>query len=254
MSNGSPPAHRRLPLLEIVWGAFALPWHLRRELVRVAFMPLLAVMLGWFVLCVFGSDESAFFIVTFQNVAYAWLAISIHRLVLLGEEHARAGLFRDSGLRRLCLCVAVGLGLWILFYLVDRLLLMIAVPLLRPYVPAPAPNEIDPIYLVAGWLAWWPVARFTMLLPAIAIDRPVGLLATWNLSRGNSWKLVLIVCALPYLLEKAMKLVYGDRFSMLQAVSASVVFACIVVISLVANSLAFRQLTAPAPPPTDPPA
>src|SRR5262245_26449529 len=111
-----PPAPApKLPVLRIIHGAFALPWAHRGEVLRATGIPLL-VIIGCTVTGthLLAADPWVRWVVWgLYFVATAWLAIEVHRLVLL-PMHAAQG-FDSRGLKRLGIYAAVFFGIWILF-------------------------------------------------------------------------------------------------------------------------------------------
>jgi hypothetical protein len=254
------PARRRLPLRRILFGAFALSWRHRGEVARATGLPLLAVIACTLAsdLAELGSRGAARWTLYFvYSIAMSWLAISVHRLILLqGPDGHR--LTDAAALKRLGRFVGMFIGLYV-FYLALVMVLM-NVPLLSfmRYVPA---AETRPSIQVHSWyilaasiLALWPVARLSPIFPAIAVDHPADPITAWQTSRGNGWKLVIVVGALPWALQWIAYALYRDGASEVEFAVLLVLVAIFTIIEIAALSLSYWELTRPEPPPTPPPA
>lgn len=262
---GTPPAYHRapLPLRRILFGAFVLSWRSRTELARATGLPILAVIactLLWQAAGIAQIDSAVWTLHFLYCIAISWLAISVHRLVLLDGTDSQSRL-AEPGLKRLGLFVGAIVGGAVLYM---ALILLISNLTLLPfsrYVPAgegattPAPLEWGQWLLyAAGVLAIWPLARLSPMLPAIAVDRAADPLTAWRLSRGNGWKLAIVVGALPWTLKWIVALLSRDGASTVEFGALLILTSISTVIQVTALSLSYWELTQPGPPPTLPPA
>jgi hypothetical protein len=263
---------RRLPLRRVIWGAFSLSWQNRASLFRATALPLLAVIactLAWDLSSLYSSGMARWAVYLMLNlpwlIAASWLAISVHRLVLL--EGSGAGMNLDlASARRLAIFAATGIGIWVLF---TGLTMLIAGGVLNIFSPpryvstaelpaAPQPIDLpipfEWITSLASILAYWFVARVSLMLPAIAIDQRPSLGAAWRASQRNGWRLAIVVGLLPWCMDHFVDLLYRDGASNVEFGILVVLGTLLIVIEIVALSLAYWELRQPAPPPTDPPA
>ena len=254
---------------QVIWGAFSLPWRHRREVFRATAIPLLAV-----IACTLVSDASdlngsrvaALLLIALYGIATSWLAIAVHRLVLLDAPDASVR-FDIPGLRRLAIFFGIVVSLWVLYQGLTLLTSSGILNIFSPprYIPAGAepgkvpermnlPVSFEWIVNVGRALSYWIVARVTLMLPAIAIDRKADLIAAWSASRRNGWRLAIIVGALPWCLQQLTNLLYRDGATLVEFGILVVLATIFVVIEVVALSLSYWELTSPALPPTHPPA
>ena len=193
-------------------------------------------------------------------VVLSWLAISVHRMVLLEDAEKQARL--DSpGLKRLGRFVGTMIGVWVFYVALNLLLIGIAMLPFARYVPAgamPPPDRLAGVFpyinIAVNVLAMWPVARLSLLFPSLAVDQRFDPIAAWQASRGNGWKLVIVVGVLPWLLDKIGNALYRDEASWVEFGVLLVLCTVFTVIQVVALSLSYWELTQPEPPPTPPPA
>jgi hypothetical protein len=259
------PEFRKLPLRRVVWGAFSLPWRHRAEVFRATAIPLLAVIACTLVADFNEVRVAALVLIVLYGIATSWLAIAVHRLVLLDAPDARAR-FDMSALRRLAVFFGVVVSLWVLYQGLTMLISGGILNIFMPprYIPAASepgklpepvslPVPFDWIVNVGRAMSYWVVARGTLMLPAIAIDRKADLIAAWSASRRNGWRLAIIVGVLPWCLQQLTNLLYRDGATLVEFGILLVLATLFVVIEVVALSLSYWELTSPAPQPTHPP-
>lgn len=199
------------------------------------------------------------------GIAVSWLAINIHRLVLL-EAPDSSGKLDAPSLRRLGTFFAVGVIIWILYLGLTMLIASGVLNILVParYIPAgttldQVPKRIDlpftPDWIVrfAAFVAYWVIGRVSLMLPAIALDQKPDLVAAWLASRGNGWRLAVVVGVLPWGLQLLTDLLYRNGASSVEFAFLVVLAAALVIVEVVALTLSYWELTSPAPPPTPPP-
>ena len=249
---------RRLPLHQILVAAFTLPWRHRAAVARVVGLPLLAVIAStlFFNLGLPNSGAARWTLYLLYLLATSWLALSVHRLVLLESGDARARLDAD-GLGRLGRFVAALVVIWLVYAAIMLLVQLAALFTLAPSIPAgqrPAAVASFPAWVqwTASILAIWPAARLCLVLPAAAVDRSFDPRIAWRLSRGNGWRLAVIIGVLPWALKWLAHLFYRQGATLVEFGVLLVLVASFTVFQVVALSLAYWELTQPAPPPTDP--
>ncbi len=253
--------HPRLRVFAILGGAMTFPWQHRAALFRVIAVPLLAVTAVHFAWDVIELDEygaglwTLYFV---DAIVTSWLAIAIHRLVLLEASVAQPGL-ESNDLRRLGVFVGTLIGTWLIFAALARTLELAATQSVAEIFEEPAGsamNRVHGLAAVAGVVfvaVFWFSARMSLLFPAIAVDRGFDPAAAWRLSRGNSLRLMVIVCLFPVLIATAIVLLYQEDASVADLLVISMLSALLLIVEVAALSLTYQQLTSPAPPPTDPP-
>jgi hypothetical protein len=252
---------RKLPLRKVIWGAFSLSWQNRASLFSATSWPLLAL-----IACSLASEVARFsesqvmswFMYLLYGIATSWLAVTVHRLVLLETSDARE--ISAQSAKRIGLFLAFLVGVW-LMYAALVLLMMSGVlnAFLLRFVPAGGerpelPVPMEWINSVATVLAFVVIARFSLVFPAIAIDQQPDLVAAWRASKRNAWRLAVVVGVLPWSLNRFAEFIYRDGATPAEFAMIVVLITFFTVIEIVALSLSYWELTSPEPPPTDPPA
>jgi hypothetical protein len=259
-----------LPLLKIIWGMFAFPWMFRGPWFRAVNLPLLAligVTLLWNLTDDTTGDRQAGLLYAGYLAATSWLAVRSHRLVLLGpaEGGPRNAVHE---VRLVGIYLATLAGLWLIWLALSSLLgISAAAGILllthSPYSPAgEAPPVFDPRIqraidyagLLAALPASYVVARLTPMLPAIALEHAWHPRAAWEMSRGNGWRVALVVLGLPYAFAVALETASRDGASGLEIALFAIALAFLASLEIIATSLAYRELRTREPPPTPPPA
>lgn len=172
---------------------------------------LLATFLAWHASSFAESTTAAWIAYGAFVLTLAWLAITIHRLVLV-DGWSRTPASGSMPLRRFAWFVAALMLIWLLHQALTLIVVGLALNLIYPprYVPAgeiqAPPREMQNVEwlgTLAYVLVYWVIARVSMVLPAIAVDRKLDVVDSWRRSRGNGWKLAIIVGVLPWVLERS---------------------------------------------------
>jgi hypothetical protein len=194
--------------------------------------------------------------------ATCWLAIVTHRMVLM-EQPGKPTQFDKAAWKRLFIFVALVAALWVVHVAIKLGIIKLThelVPNFGRAVPA-APPGVRPVSVkildaVSTWLPFLLVGRLSLLLPAVATGGRFQPAKVWRDSAGNSWRLAVIVGVLPSLLDFLVDLLYRDGATRFEFGMLLVLSSFCTVLGVVALSLAYRalcsEITAPAPPPTDP--
>jgi hypothetical protein len=262
-----PEPRRLLNLRHIITAAFTLSWANRVALMLATSLPLLfvvATVLGWHVTSFGDSEAVARIAWAAFALSFAWLAITVHRLVLASGWEPRP-LLAELNIRRFVFFAGALVFLWALFVAVKLILMGMLLNLVYPprYVPAGeiAPvRRMDPfgftsIDIVASFLTYWLIGRISLILPTIAIDRKPDAIDIWRMSRGNAWKIAIVVGALPWVLNLVIDALWREDATTFEVASLGILTGVFGIISIVALSLTYFELThASAPPPTHPPA
>ena len=254
---------RKLPLGKVIWDAFSLSWQNRAALFRAATFPMLAVIgvsLFWDFLTWGDSFLARITPQIFYIVALSWLAVTVHRLVLLDEASARSHFDETNG-KRIAVYILAFATIGI-FFLVTKTVLYNGIGIATGITYVPVGTE--PKLVARSWLSWGStivslldIARLVLVLPSIAVDKGHELRDSWRQARGNAWRLAVVFGVLPWALNSLRWLLYRDEGSNFELALIIVLGSLIAVVEIVALSLSYAALTAPvqpAPPPTDPPA
>lgn len=253
---------RKLPLWSVLSRAFVLPWEQGARLLRVVILPfvLVAALLSARALALLPATSLFDGVWQLANsLCMAWLAVGIHRHVLIEARDITAG-SEAAALRRVVLYAIVITILWALFMALstvlssahDKVLIGEAEESMRPLdlLLEKIRGGLLATFVAAIVIALF-AARFCLVLPAISIDASVS--SALQAARGNTLRLAVVFAVLPVALGLVGGLVDTEN-SPVGAVLACVLSAIFLVIEVAALSLSWRELTSPAPLPTGQPA
>jgi hypothetical protein len=254
MSEGSGTRFR-LPVWRILCDTFLIPAQHTREFCKPLAVPglVLAVFtLGWQLTRSGLPAAVGWALYSVYVAAFTVLAVSCHRLVLLGPSPAplipklRWGL-RETKFLGWIVVLAV-------IFVVGRLLLMLVIAnvLLLTFFQGTAINAEGPPNVGAGWLkaadyiaiviSAYVVARFSVVLPATAIDDKVNLRWAWQESARNGWRLAVLVGAFPWVLFRGVDLMYRENATLPELAILVVLSVLASMLGIIALSLSYQDL------------
>jgi len=245
-----------LDVTKVIFGAFAVPWTNRAAFARALAIPFAFVALLAVVQALAAEDLpqlALWGMVVLHGLVFVLFAVTCHRLVLLDPLAVaqtpmprwtrRETRFLLKALAMWALCLGVGFAFMALF-------VFAAVPLLEELGPKWFASILMPIFLLP---MFYLVARLSLVLPATALDRKVGLGWAWNLSEGNSWRLFLVVGILPWVISAPSYLIDYTDPNVPVTVVVTILGAALLVVEIAALSLAYRELTKDEPASPTPP-
>jgi hypothetical protein len=256
---------RKIPLLRVLWGAVSLSWLNRGDVIRMAGVPLLAVIgtsLGMRMAELQAAQNLYWSFGILYMLAVSWLALTTHRMVLVDSPGSAFELSTRS-LRRYGGFLLAMIILWALYIALHLGIVLVALTALAGgYQPASGPPRVpslpfETVQSIAAWLPFLIIGRLSLWLPMLATDREFSAPDAWRISSGNGWRLAVIVGVLPWSGSGITYLLYRDGATPFELGLLTVLGSLFVVVEVVALSLAYRELihaAAPEPLPTDPPA
>jgi hypothetical protein len=235
-----------LPVGKILLGAFLVPWWNRKAFARALAFPLAllaTLMLSWYFSAKHLSGSVQFLLCVVYAAFFTLFAVTCHRLVLLDPRTvARDPVPKWSRREGLFFGWIVGAGL---MYMVVSLVVMLVVlnTLLK---------SIDDEFLKSafGWFdaaakvpAVYLFARLSPLFPATALDRQVDLRWAWELTRGNGWRMVVVVGVLPWALSYVTPALYRSGATVVELGILTVAGIALFAVEIAALSISYRELT-----------
>lgn len=226
--------------------ALLVPWRRRHDFAWALAVPLALLAgfsLAWYfadalVRQVSGGWSFVLYCAPFA-VFFTLFAVTCHRLVLLEPRRVR-GIQSPRWSAR---------ESRFLFWVVTLWMIYLAVWWLGMVVVANAwPRDSNMmgwtkvIESVATLPALYVVARLSLVFPATAIDRFAGLKWAWRTSRGNGWRLVVVVTVLPWLVSRLVGLLVRDEATAAEIVVLTVLGTAVFALEIAALSVAYREL------------
>jgi hypothetical protein len=239
---------RRLDLGKVIAGAFLVPWWHRKAFARALAAPLL-LMVGftvfWYYVVPDLPQYALWLAWVLHGALFTLFAVTCHRLVLLDAETvARRWAPRWSWREtRFFLWIVT---LYVIALAAMWLFMLVVVNLWTWFIGG-----------LGGWTEWmlyvmkippiYVFGRLCLLFPATAIDRVATLRWSWDLTRRNGWRLMIIVGGLPFVISCAIDLVYRSEATTVEWLILAAVAVALLAVEIAAVSLSYRELTKDEP-------
>jgi hypothetical protein len=239
----------RLDLGKVIAGAFLVPWWHRKAFARALAIPLallVAYTVAWYYLAAPYLPQFAMWLVwAMYGLLFTIYAVTCHRLVLLDAESVakrwRPGWsWRET---RFFLWVAC---IWLILMAGTWVILTVAVNAWM-YIAGSHGDGFEFVPHALKIVALYVFGRLCMLFPATALDRNANLRWSWELTRANGWRLLVIVGGLPFALTFLVDLLYRDEATTVEWLIVSVVTFALLAVEIAAISLSYRELTKDEP-------
>jgi hypothetical protein len=236
----------RFDVAKVLVGAFAVPWWHRRAFARALALPVVSLAtfttawyhvarevpayLGWAACFVWG-------------LLFVWFAVTCHRLVLLDAASVasrRAPRWSRRETRFLFWLV----GAWLAclgVFLVAATVMANVVLWASPSRPGDTP--LDWVGTAGRVPAYYVLARLSLVFPATAIDRDVDFKWAWRLTRGQGWRMFIVVAILPWLISEAVALLWRSEATAVETAALALIGTALFAVEIAALSLSYRELT-----------
>ncbi|MEW6529757.1 MAG: hypothetical protein AB1473_02900 [Thermodesulfobacteriota bacterium] len=239
-----------IPVIATIRDAVTIPWRQQAIMFR-ALVPISLVLIALLTAMermkveAGGMIYALVFYILFIP-AFAVFAITCHRLILLGGDSVpKHGLAKWT--RRETRFVGWTLLIGFYYLCIGFVLAILLIGLTLFFEPLISPSPV--VMKLAGGatavLVWIPClywgARYSILLPATAVDERPNLEWAWKVSQGNGWRLVLVVGVLPMALQTGPGFLLG--YSIVVDVLLHAATCILYVIEIAALSLSYRYLT-----------
>jgi hypothetical protein len=242
---------------KVVLGAFLVPWWKRRAFARALAIPLallVTLTISWYYATDTLPDFAKWLLYLLYGVLFTLFAVRCHRLVLLDSEPLLTEL-KPQWSRRESRFFAQMIVVWLIFVAMWWVLLF-AVSTVAVNAWEGARGE------PSGWIRWiiflskipalYVFSRLCLIFPATAIDRKPDLKWSWQLTRGNGWRLVLVVAVLPWLISQLVNLLYRGEATVLETIVLTILGTALFAVEIAALSISYRELTKEAETPASP--
>jgi hypothetical protein len=246
---------QKLVLGRIFMRGFALEGVNRGRLLKAIGLPL-ALMIACPILAALSGFTStprrALMLYYLMLPIVAALAIGVHRVVLMPPVEAFAsGEGFSASARRLLQYLVAAVCLLVAFQVVGGLVAKIVL-----WAMSDSPPRVARAWamVAGGTVAALALSRFMLILPAIAINVPQPVLSAWRVSRGYGIRIAFVFLAIPWSATALFKHLFPRGTTWPQYIALTVLVALLSIFAFAVISFMCRALTAPEPPPTDPPA
>ncbi len=229
----------KLPLFKILSEAFFTPWILRGELIKKASIPILFLIgLGYVEAYFSGTFDYLFAFIGF--LAYAFLAVTCHRIIILGTDSVPIFGVRKWTMRETRFFGwMIGLYIMIVFIIFSIATLPIVI---IPLFEGRAMYLIIPLSIISALPGVYVLSRLSLIFPATSVDEKVSIKWSWDTSRNNGWRLSIIVCALPAVAGYIQNIFTSEDDGFFISTLLMLVAFIVLIIEIAALSLTYKEL------------
>lgn len=233
----------RLPFLKAIIASLYFAWSNKAELLRAIALPTLAIVAVWALVSGLQDKQSGmvmWLILPIYGLGFSFFAVTCHRLILV-ESRNRYRYFREKpGYRELRF-----LGWVVVVYTITTLFKLLLVFVILNSSALWASAELREI---PGWVkevvsipALYVLARLSLIFPAAAIDSNVSLKWSWEKTRGNGWRLFVVVGLFPWLIEHALELMARDGITAAEWVLLAIFAFIGLAVGIIALSFSYTE-------------
>lgn len=239
-----------LPVVPILLLAFRITWQYRVRLAQVVAIPSLALALIGTYWSYYGYQAGTYnsiLWVLLHMMAFTPFTVACHRVLLLSENSLpRYGIL--SWTKR-----EVQFLKWLLVVMLSGWSTSIIATMLLGTLMQ---NAFE---FPEDWWAWlisgctvlgaYVAARFSLSLPIVAIDkivvdRNLGLADLWRATRGNGWRLTVVLGGFPWLLRYGQRMLFPEDATIATTVLFALLYCVLLVVEVAALSLSYKALNA----------
>lgn len=251
MSISDPLSPVPLDVRKVVFGAFVMPWVMRRHLGPAIAYPVLSLVLIWSVPLLLPLESihrsMQWLASAVQVFLLAWLATQCHRVVLTnGPTEPRVTKWSGVEWKYMLWTFAV----FALSGSVMMVMSMVSGTVFLNIWDHPDQTSHwwwEPLQLLAALPAAYVLGRSIFVLPAIALGGKANFNGAWQLSRGNGWRLAVVAGLLPYLHSAVGSWFYANEVAPWILPAFIPLSGCLVIVEVVAISFSYRELSRSIP-------
>jgi hypothetical protein len=221
-------------------------WSYRAEFLKAISIPTLILVVVWGAWLTFSKELSgglSWGVVVLYGLSFSFFAVTCHRLVLMGSAERFKPFSAIPGYRELRF-----VGWLFAIYAIQALLAAVTWMIVQ--------NAAGRLFAggdasLADWgkqlvsiPSLYVLARLSLTLPATAIDRSGGLRWSWARTRGNGWRIFVVVGLFPWFMDMVFDLVSREGATVVEQVALFMLACVVIAIEVVALSLTYRDLAA----------
>ena len=232
----------KLRPLRLLLESIVFVWWYRARYLKSLAIPTLILVVIWALSIVFQDQLTRFsrwsYWILYQ-VGFVFFAVACHRLVLLNESNQPlASIFNKRAAIFLFWSFGILLSSVVMMGMLLNLLINVpgAVSLFKDH------GNFFWIQVVTTLPAYYLIGRCILVLPATAIDEAIGLRESWQRTRGNGWKIVLIIGIYPWIINVILWLAAGDETTLFSYSLTAVLYYVGLALEVTALSFVYKAL------------
>ena len=188
------------------------------------------------------KDDNVFLEITILVLllfTYSIFAVTIHRIVLLGDKAVPKYGFIYVSFRALRYGISISLITVAILYASS-----IPIKFLELVYSSifGLQNDLDWVYIFIVLPFYYLFARIALVFPAIAIDEKTDYAWSWDITRSNGWRIAFTIGLLPWIFQLA--LYYFEQLStnLLYLVATNLLYLGVLFFEVLLLSVTFRYL------------
>jgi hypothetical protein len=234
----------KLPSLKIIAASLFFAWTNKAEFLRAISIPILVLVVLWGGWLTYSAELPGYLSWLYllgYGLSFSFLAVTCHRLILVDDIDRYKSFKAKPGYRELRFLAWV-----IVIYAVKSILGGITLFIVQ-YVGSDALGEVggdisDWIKQIVSIPALYVLARLSLAFPAAAIDRNPGLRWSWIRTRGNGWRIFVVVGLFPWLANMLIGFMWREEATVLEEVVLSILTFVGLAIEIIALSFTYKEL------------
>lgn len=238
----------KLPVLNIIIEAFWYPWKYKYQMFNALALPVALVVIistVWSEFGVAASRLSWLYFIAYV-FAFSFFAISCHRFVLIGAGNKVLQPY-SLLIRKIIFFTLLGLLIYFLAGVPFWFILTIAMNVLSDETLASSSHNLTAdnfnwvkllLMLPFGYL----VGRFSLVLPATAIDVKSNIMWSWEATKNNGMRMLILIGVVPWVTSILLDLLWRENGTMFEYVFISILGYFALAVEIFILSLAFREI------------
>ncbi len=241
----------KLRITKILFDAFAIVWFRRADFMRALWVPFL-LMLALGGIWNFSETSLSSGFKWVYAAAYYFLfvlfVVNCHRTVLLNSQDTKEWTVPKWSWRETKFS-GWSAFIWVIAAASGMAVSMIALTMIAISMPSFfSPENLKPS--VSTFISQYSVkliyfyifARLCLMFPSVAVDKTLSLRQAIELSRGNGWRLAIIVSMIPLAIKIITDVVYRDDASAWATMLWLTITSVVLTVEVAALSLSYRTL------------
>ena len=246
----------QLPIKEVISTSFEVSWRNKTVLLRVLALPIFMIVLfnlSWDKIFTVGGIVDVIVIDSIYLIFLTFILINCHRIFILGIDSVpKYGVNLKARNLKFFIWAAV---LAIIFYIVwFALTIILDTILINTAFPPPDSSENSTKHLIGTYkdIHWWAsgiakgfafyiIGRLCLVLPSAAIDNTPNIRWSWEATKNNGLKMIILIFAIPWFITETMNLIPRESPSALEVVLFQIAGYLLVTVEVAILSLSFKK-------------
>ena len=238
----------KLPVLNIIIEAFWYPWKYKYQMFNALALPVAIVVIvstAWYEFGVTVSRLSWIYYIAYV-FSFSFFAISCHRFVLIGADNKVSQPY-SLIIKKIIFFTLLGMLIYLLAGIPFWFILTIAMNVLSDETLLSSSHNLTAdnfnwvkllLMLPFGYF----VGRFSLVLPATAIDVRTNLMWSWEVTKYNGTRMLILIGAVPWVTTILLDLLWRENGTMFEYVFLSMLGYLAVAVEIFILSIAFREI------------